>query len=76
MEAVTSWTSIRRIIQRSGAPTSALTLGLALRVLERCSEVLPYLLCWLWLGAVLPLSLQVCLDSHLGGQSAMAGSDP
>ncbi|WP_073659740.1 ABC transporter ATP-binding protein [Pseudomonas aeruginosa] len=57
MEAVTSWTSIRRIIQRSGAPTSALTLGLALRVLERCSEVLPYLLCWLWLGAVLPLSL-------------------
>lgn len=53
MEEVTSWASIQRIIRRSGAPTSALALGLTLRMLERCCEVLPYLLCWLWLGAVL-----------------------
>ncbi|MBQ1784515.1 MAG: ABC transporter ATP-binding protein [Gammaproteobacteria bacterium] len=53
MAEVTSWGSIRRIIRQSGASTAHLGFGLALRILECCCEVLPYLLCWLWLGAVL-----------------------
>lgn len=53
MGKLNSWGSIHRIVRNSGASTSPLALGLALRVLERCCEVFPYLLCWLWLGAVL-----------------------
>ncbi|WP_179404970.1 ABC transporter ATP-binding protein [Burkholderia guangdongensis] len=50
---VNVWASIRRIIRRSNASTAPLLSGLALRVPERCCEVLPYLLCWLWLSAAL-----------------------
>lgn len=53
MENVNVWTSLRRILARSGVPSGALIRGLALRVLERCCELTPYLLCCLWLGAIM-----------------------
>jgi len=52
-DTIHPWRSIRRIIARSGVSASPLLLGLALRVLERGCELLPYLLCWVWFGAVL-----------------------
>lgn len=51
-ETVNVWRSMRRILARSGAATTPLWMGLALRLLERCCEVLPYLVCYFWLRAV------------------------
>lgn len=48
-DTVNVWRSMRRIVARSGASPRSFQLGLELRVLERCCEVLPYLLCYLWL---------------------------
>lgn len=50
---VTAWRSVRRIMARSGAAAGPFWLGLGLRILERCCELLPYLLAYLWLRAVL-----------------------
>lgn len=51
-EPVKVWRSMRRILARSGVATARLRVGLALRLLERCCEILPYLLCYLWLREV------------------------
>ncbi|THF61544.1 ABC transporter ATP-binding protein [Pseudothauera nasutitermitis] len=40
---------MRRIVARSGAVPGAFLWGLTLRVLERCTELGPYLLAYLWL---------------------------
>ncbi|MFD2110579.1 ABC transporter ATP-binding protein [Thiorhodococcus fuscus] len=48
-ESVDVWRSLWRIVRRSGASPRVFLAGLVLRVLERCTEVLPYLLCFLWL---------------------------
>ena len=50
---VTVWRSVRRIMTRSGAAAGPFWLGLGLRILERCCELLPYLLAYLWLRTVL-----------------------
>lgn len=48
-ERVDVWRSIWRIVRRSAASPRVFLAGLTLRVLERCTEVLPYLLCYAWL---------------------------
>lgn len=46
------WRSVRRIMVRSGVAATPFWLGVGLRVLERCCEMLPYLLAYLWLQTV------------------------
>ncbi|MGO3224333.1 MAG: ABC transporter ATP-binding protein [Halomonas sp.] len=53
MANVNVWISLRRILTRSSTSARPLLLGLLLRVLERCCELMPYLLCYLWLCTIL-----------------------
>ena len=45
--------SIERVIRHSGCSARQFYWGLALRALERCFEMLPLLLCYVWLDSVL-----------------------
>lgn len=53
MSSISVWSSLQRILVRSGVSPLALLGGVGLRVLERCLELVPYLLGVLWLYVVI-----------------------